>query len=79
MRQQNKRIWPYRIKTTKIDNSTHTKILGWCNRTCEYDDWYSYPLTYHRGYAYIFAFKDEETLLAFKLTFGEYNGNKECI
>ena len=69
MRHLKKDLWPYQI----ISYSMSGKINDWC-KTCigrRSKEWYDYSDGQNRR---IFAFKDEESLLAFKLTWS-YNGN----
>ena len=85
MRHLNKNIWPYTILLRNVtsnselgayiqlDGGKAKKINDWCNQRIGklYHDWYTY---YIDGNDKIYAFKDEASLLAFKLTWG-YNGN----
>ena len=75
MRKLRTEIWPYRI-TTKIGNpSTDNDIDLWCRKVLgmRFRDWYSYDVLNGRE----FAFKDSESLMLFKLTWGYGDGIKK--
>ena len=81
MRQLNKKVWPYQIilkdvferdAAGYICNSRDNggDIYRWCNEIIGEKEWYSY-FEYNDM---IYAFKDEASLLLFKITW-RYNGN----
>jgi hypothetical protein len=61
-----KHVWPYST-TLKRDD---LRIKEWCDSTVgiRFRDWYSYYLDDKKGITY--AFKDEATMLVFKLKWG---------
>ena len=70
MRHLKKSLWPFQ---TKFNINDYTKVDEWC-RSCigkRGDDWTSYGVA---GKYNLAAFKDEASLLAFKITWS-YNGN----
>jgi len=74
VRNLKKDIWPYQMKVRMPDVNTVKELLApdeWCKQTIgrRFIDWYSYNLT---DKTRVFAFKDEATLLVFKLTWGNY-------
>ncbi len=74
VRNLKKDVWPYQIKIEIPNVETVRQLLApddWCTQTVgrRFVDWYSYNLTNHTR---VFAFKDEATLLVFKLTWGNY-------
>lgn len=66
MRHLNKTVWPYQI-TLKIIH-TGGVMQKWCNECIgkECVDWY------YNNETLTYAFKDEPSLLVFKLTWGKY-------
>jgi hypothetical protein len=67
MRHLNKKIWPYQI-TLRTDTSHSAWLvehIGKCN-----EDWYCYFDNNSKNT--IFAFREEASLLAFKITRGHY-------
>lgn len=77
MRQLKSKIWPYTITIgciTAINNS----IDEWCSRNVgrRFSEWYGYNLDVERR---IYAFKNQETLLVFKLIWGYKDGTKTDI
>ena len=79
MRKLKKNIWPYQIGIEVEHNDpVNDTMLEWCSDLIgiRFKDWYSY-------YSYslkirVYAFKDRETLLIFKLKWGQHV-NKETI
>lgn len=83
MRQLKKNIWPYQIvmKNEPTQNgifmqppADQESMDKWCYRTLgkRFQDWYGYNTDNNSKRVY--AFKDEATLLVFKLTWG----NRAC-
>ncbi len=70
MRQLKRDIWPYAIALHNADEESKS-ITEWCTETVGYRfrDWYSYSV---KGHNRVYAFKDEDTLLVFKLKWGNY-------
>ena len=68
MRILKKEIWPFRIALRDPDIEATD---NWCRENIGYRfrDWYSYSL---EGHNRLYAFKDESTLLVFKLKWGNY-------
>ena len=68
MRVLKKEIWPHRIIIKTLDESIQDT---WCNKMLgrRFDDWFGYNIDNDKR---IYAFKDEATLLVFKLTWGQY-------
>ena len=68
MRKLKKEVWPFQT-TIK---STNESIDKWCEETLgrRFRDWYGY---YSPDEGRIYAFKDEATLIVFKLRWS-YNG-----
>ncbi len=69
MRQLKKEFWPYSTRLYNVaDNVDPDK---WCRETVGYrfKDWYSYSFDSKER---MYAFKDEATLLVFKLKWGNY-------
>lgn len=68
MRKLKKHVWPYQI--TVPSSPENAKGDAWCKSNIgqRFKDWYSFDTDY--GRKRIFAFKDEETLLVFKLKWG---------
>lgn len=62
MRKLKKDTWPYQVTTRNLD----TKIDKWCEECLGYRfrNWYSY---FTNNEERVFAFKDSEALLVFKL------------
>ena len=79
MRYLKKDLWPYQTDIGWAQNEpvkTQIEIRAWCE-TCigkRSEDWFDYP----QAGRIIFAFKDKDSLLVFKITWG-YNGNKKNI
>lgn len=74
MRNLKKDIWPYQIRLNMPNLHTVKELLApdeWCVNTVgrRFVDWYSYSLT---DKSRVYAFKDEATLLVFKITWGNY-------
>jgi hypothetical protein len=74
MRILRKDIWPYQVfikipETQKVEELI--ALDTWCENTIgkRFKDWYSYNF---RSNTRIYAFKDESTLLIFKLAWGHY-------
>jgi len=67
MRKLKHDIWPHQII---LKGGQDEAIARWCcgNCGCRFRDWYSYKIDNNR----LYAFKDTETLLTFKLTWGQY-------
>lgn len=65
MRHLNKKYWPY---SAVLRESTIATVDAWCNEVIgkEYDDWYAYNNS-------TYAFKTEEHLFLFKLTWKTSN------
>jgi len=77
VRNLKKDVWPFQIKIRTSDNPTVKELLGpdvWCTQVVgrRFVDWYSYNLT---DKTRVFAFKDEATLLVFKIAWGNYGTN----
>lgn len=68
MRKLKKELWPFQI----ILKSGSEEIDKWCEEAIgrRFLDWYGY---YYQDNTKIYAFKDEATLLVFKLRWN-YNG-----
>lgn len=66
MRKLKRDVWPHQV----LVKHSNAEAEQWCKQTIGYrfKDWYSYDLmdTEHR----VFAFKDTETLVVFKLKWG---------
>lgn len=73
MRHLSKKAWPYQItlRSDSLRDSWLNEHIGKCNQ-----DWYYYSNNDYTDT--IFAFKDEASLLAFKITWGHY-GIKNSI
>lgn len=74
MRTLKKEIWPHQVyvKMPAVESVNELVALdNWCSQSVgrRFIDWYSYG--FGNGIR-IYAFKDEETLLVFKLTWGHY-------
>lgn len=69
MRKLKTEVWPYQVRTKLLSLA----VDEWCTENLGYRfrEWYSYYTTHDER---IFAFKDEATLLVFKLRWS-YNGN----
>jgi hypothetical protein len=70
MRKLKREIWPYTIFVSCQPNNIGEiyAIDAWCQKHGNrFDNWYSYNMNNGR----LYAFKDEATLLAFKLTWGK--------
>lgn len=68
MRKLKHEVWPHQIV---LRGGQDTDIAKWCwkNVGLRFQDWYGYDIgDGHR----LYAFKDTETLLTFKLTWGNY-------
>ena len=63
MRHLKKELWPFQIKIYTLKD-----VTDWCNTSIgkRSKDWYEYSENNTR----VFAFKDEASLLAFKITWG---------
>ena len=68
VRQLNKKLWPFQIEL-RIKEA-RSSIDGWCsiNLGKQSTEWFSYG----NGSKTTYAFKDESTLLVFRLTWGDY-------
>jgi hypothetical protein len=72
-----KEIWPYQITVTM---ATHEKVNelvivdNWCAESIgrRFKDWYSYN---SGELSRVYGFKDEATVLVFKLTWGNYGNH----
>ena len=75
MRQLKKEIWPYQISLFDLELHNLEEITKWCTHHLGYRfrGWYSY--VFNRD-EHVFAFKDQETLLVFKLKWGNYATRK---
>jgi hypothetical protein len=75
MRQLKRSIWPHQIALYDLDTKTLEDISKWCTEHLGYrfQGWYSYIFN---GKEYVFAFKDDATLLVFKLKWGNYASRK---
>ncbi len=79
MRQLKKNVWPYQIVLKNEVPINGVFVLPsdatdkWCSETLgiRFKDWYGYNLDKDKR---VYAFKDEATLLVFKLTWG----NRAC-
>lgn len=73
MRKLKKEVWPYSaiLALPKISSNSPTLVDDWCLTTVgkQTIDWYGYDTG--AGWR-VYSFKDEETLLIFKLTWGHY-------
>ena len=67
MRVLNKKYWPWSIR---VEPSELGKMCKWCrdNIGVGCNEW----LLYSSGIEEVFAFKDESTVVMFKLKWGEY-------
>lgn len=69
VRKLKREIWPHQIvlKGSRED----VDIAKWCWANCgrRFQDWYGYDIGDGKR---LYAFKDTETLLTFKLTWGNY-------
>lgn len=80
MRKLKRDIWPHSVSVPdqRVANGVYQTYKGfkeiddWCNKNVgiRFRDWYSYELN---DKAKVFAFKDTETLLVFKLKWGGVN------
>jgi hypothetical protein len=73
MRHLNKKVWPYQI--SMVGHMMYI-LNDWCADTLgkENKNWYSYEIWDN---VRIYAFRDSEILLAFKLTWGNYEHKKD--
>lgn len=73
MRKLKHDVWPYQITIKSTDES----IDKWCVESLgqRFREWYGYYTTHEER---IYAFKDEATLLVFKIKWGQY-GTKARI
>ncbi len=74
MRTLKKEIWPYQVFVKMPTAETVNELVAldnWCTQSIgrRFVDWYSYGLG---DKTRIYAFKDEATLLIFKITWGHY-------
>lgn len=72
MRKLKKDIWPYQANLKiRSDSGIDEEITKWCNENLGYrfSQWFSYWMEPERR---LYAFKDSETLLVFKLKWGQY-------
>lgn len=72
MRKLKKEIWPYSLRlNVRIDSGVDIDILDWSRSHIgkRFRDWYSYSFGKDDR---IYAFRDSETLLVFKLKWGQY-------
>lgn len=72
MRYLNKKLWPFQIKIKYRIDKEH--IDAWCDISAgkQFNEWYSFNECGNSKVTY--AFKDQSTLLAFKLIWSN-NGN----
>lgn len=75
MRTLKKEIWPHQVFVKMPTAETVNELVAldnWCARSIgrRFVDWYSYGV--NDNTTRIYAFKDEATLLVFKLTWGHY-------
>jgi hypothetical protein len=81
MRQLNRKVWPYRCVLKDVydrdangylvpQRADGGKIINWCNDRIGKKEWYYY----REKNDMIYAFKDEEALLLFKITW-RHNGS----
>jgi hypothetical protein len=72
VRKLKKEVWPYQINL-KIhnDDKIDGEIFRWCNESIghRFKHWFGYSFGENTK---LYAFKDEETLLVFKLKWGQY-------
>lgn len=70
MRKLKHELWPYQIRIRIHDDTAENDIFKWCNGTIghRFMHWFSYSYDNYK----LYAFKDEATLLLFKLTWGQY-------
>jgi hypothetical protein len=71
-----KEIWPYQVYVTMPEVESVNELVAldnWCAQSIgrRFVDWYSYGFGDNKR-TRIYAFKDEGTLLVFKLTWGHY-------
>lgn len=66
MRVLRKNVWP---ATVRITSDNHKPLAKWCEDNCGYrfQGWYSYKAYAHPVDTVIYAFKDEQTAMVFKL------------
>ena len=71
MRVLNKSLWPYTAVLLKSDDIAEVQPEEWCQKNIgtRFHDYYSYDI---EGRRRKFAFRDEQALLVFKLTWGNY-------
>lgn len=74
MRTLKKEVWPYQIfvKIPLAENIHElSKLDNWCANSVgrRSRDWYSHSIGYQKN---VYAFKDKEAILIFKLTWGNY-------
>lgn len=69
MRLLKKEIWPYSITIPWVEWEYVEKMDAWCDETVgkRFKQWYGYNTWDEKR---IYAFKDEQTLLVFKLIWG---------
>ena len=62
-----KEIWPYQV----VLRNESDEPLAWCKEYVgrRFRDWYSYNMS---SKSIVYAFRDEHTLLIFKLKWGNY-------
>ena len=68
MRILRRELWPYQV-FLDVDPELDTAIYNWCHDIIgmRSEDWYSYSFT---GIKHIYTFKEESSLLVFKLKWG---------
>ena len=71
MRVLNKSVWPYTVTIFKYDDAAEVEPEEWCRQNIgtRFRDYYSYDVENRRR---IYGFRDEQSLLVFKLTWGNY-------
>lgn len=72
MRKLKQEIWPHQISLKiRQDDKVETEMVAWCNENLghRFKQWFSYSFDVENR---LYAFKDEGTLLVFKLKWGQY-------
>lgn len=74
MRTLKKEIWPYQVTVRMSGPESVNELISldnWCSQRIgkRFSDWYSYNIGEHNR---LYAFKDESTIIIFKLTWGNY-------
>lgn len=69
VRHLNRKLWPFQTEI-RIKES-RSNIDGWCSTNIgkQSSEWYSYS---EHGSITTYAFRDEQSLLVFKITWGNY-------